>query len=118
MEEGEFGSFIVIEDNKKKAKEKDKIFNLKSSAPKKEIKITNNKNDILIYDEKSKKNKIISDDYSKEEIDNSFLKKNDFCIYSKTNTKQEKIKKNNTTNITNTNKANINLDIINIITFK
>ena len=112
MEEGEFGSFIVIEDNKKKAKEKDKIFNLKSSAPKKEIKITNNKNDILIYDEKSKRNKIISDDYSKEEIDNSFLKKNDFCIYSKTNTKQEKIKKNNTANITNTNKANINLDII------
>ena len=108
MEEGEFGSFIVIEDNKKQPKEKNKIFNLKSSAHKKEKKLINNKNEILIYDEKSKKNKIISDNYSKEEIDNSFLKKNDFCIYSKTNTKKEKIKKI----ATNPNKQNIKFDII------
>ena len=88
IKEGEFGSFLVIEDEKEISKKKSKISNLKSSAKKSQ----NNKNDIIIFDEKTKKNKIISDDYPNEEIDNSFLKKNEFCIYSNTkNTKEKKI---------------------------
>ena len=89
IKEEQFESFIVIEDGKKeKNLKKSKIQNLKSSQKKKDTK-TSNKNDILIYDENTKKNKIISDYYPKEEIHNSFLKKNDFCIYSKSNSKEE-----------------------------
>ena len=88
LKEGEFGSFLVIEDESEINKKKSKISNLKSSSKKSQ----NNKNDIIIFDEKTKKNKIISDDYPNEEIDNSFLKKNEFCIYSNTkNTKEKKI---------------------------
>ena len=94
----EFESFEVIEDPKNKVLKKNKVQNLKSSSNKKEDKIKLSKNGVLIYDEKSKTNKIIIDDYPKEEIENSFLKKNDFCIISnfldKIENKKEKIKLN------------------------
>ena len=55
IKEEQFESFIVIEDGKKeKNLKKSKIQNLKSSKKKKDTK-PSNKNDILIYDENTKK---------------------------------------------------------------
>ena len=90
IKEGEFGSFIIIEEDKKENTKKINQKNLKSSKIKNDKKKNLKKTDILIYDEKTKKNKIISDEYPKEEIENSFLKQNDFCIYSKNTFKKEK----------------------------
>ena len=88
VNEGEFESFIVIEDVKnKKTSPKKKIQNI--NLNKKNQKNIINKNDILIYDENTKKSKIISDYIPKDEIDNSFIKKNDFCIYSQINSLKE-----------------------------
>ena len=84
IKEDEFGSFLVIENEREKNKKKSKISNLKSSNKKSNLNKNANKNE--------KKNEIISDDFSKEEINNSFLKKNDFCIIYNNN-KEEKTKK-------------------------
>ena len=105
VNEGEFESFIVIEDvkNKKTPPKIKKVQNLKSSQKKKDTK-TSNKNDILIYDKNTKKNKIISDYIPRDEIDNSFIKKNDFCIYSQTNS----LKEENDNNISKFNNDDFN----------
>ena len=106
VNEGEFESFIVIEDvkNKKTPPKIKKVQNLKSSQKKKNQKNAINKNDILIYDKNTKKNKIISDYIPRDEIDNSFIKKNDFCIYSQTNS----LKEENDNNISKFNNDDFN----------
>ena len=94
IKEDEFESFIVIEEDKKETPKKIYPKNLKSSKIKNDKKNTIKKTDILIYDEKLKANKIISDEYPKEEINNSFLKNNDFCIYSKNTLRKDESKLN------------------------
>ena len=94
MKESNFGSFVIIEDHiENNTPKKVKLKSIKDeekNEEKKRDKIINNKNPIFLNDEKGNKHQIINDYFVKEEVvDNSFLKKNDFCIYTKESVKKE-----------------------------